>query len=379
MSQRAAKICNVTRSDRPVHYWMCRYARPKHSVMRLRRTPKAFNRNLETPRAVRVTRNATRRAVKYESVLSVTVTLCSGLLVMALFAASSRSEPPDELSEIVVRAAEPRFVAPTRRDKIGRIWAPVFINGKGPFRLVLDTGASHSAVIAEVATSLGIPLDQSPPVMLRGVTGSAIVPTIRVDSFAVGDLILTPAMLPVISDALGGAEGVLGTEGLNDKRVYIDFRHDLITIAHSRGERVPADFVALPFRRSANGLLIVKARSAGVSVQAIIDTGAQSTIGNWAMRDALVHRHVHGTPDEIYGVTTDIQPGEAFTGPLLQLGSIDIQGARITYSNVPIFDHWQLTKEPALLIGMDVIGLLDTFIIDYRRRQVLFRMSGSRR
>jgi hypothetical protein len=33
-----------------------------------------------------------------------------------------------------------------------------------------------------------------------------------------------------------------------------------------------------------------------------------------------------------------------------------------------IFDHWKLTKEPAVLIGMDVLGLLDTLIIDYRLR-----------
>ncbi len=45
-----------------------------------------------------------------------------------------------ELNELTVTAPEPRFVAPTRRDRIGRIWAPVQINGKGPFRLVLDTG-----------------------------------------------------------------------------------------------------------------------------------------------------------------------------------------------------------------------------------------------
>ncbi|HEY7740911.1 MAG TPA: hypothetical protein VIB01_09885, partial [Steroidobacteraceae bacterium] len=44
---------------------------------------------------------------------------------------------PTPLDPVAVTADEPRFVAPTRRDRIGRIWAPVTINGKGPFRLVL--------------------------------------------------------------------------------------------------------------------------------------------------------------------------------------------------------------------------------------------------
>jgi hypothetical protein len=74
---------------------------------------------------------------------------------------AAASEPPDELSEIVIQAPEPRFVAPTLRDRIGRIWAPVWIDGKGPFRLVLDTGANHSGATAPVADMLGIPLDLS--------------------------------------------------------------------------------------------------------------------------------------------------------------------------------------------------------------------------
>src|ERR1035441_4163076 len=91
----------------------------------------------------------------------------------------------EDLPQVSITAPEPRYVAPTRRDRIGRIWAPVLINGQGPFRLVLDPGASHSGVTARVAETLGMPLDQSPPVMLRGVTGSAEVPTIRVDSLTV--------------------------------------------------------------------------------------------------------------------------------------------------------------------------------------------------
>ncbi|HEX9706817.1 MAG TPA: retropepsin-like aspartic protease, partial [Steroidobacteraceae bacterium] len=96
---------------------------------------------------------------------------------------------PVVLDDIAVTADEPRFVAPTRRDRIGRIWAPVSINGQGPFRLVLDTGASHSALTARVAEALGIPVDPSHSVMLRGATGSVAVPVIPVRTLEVGDLL----------------------------------------------------------------------------------------------------------------------------------------------------------------------------------------------
>src|SRR5687767_11621692 len=90
------------------------------------------------------------------------------------------------------------FASPTRVDRIGRIVAPVMINGQGPFRLVLDTGASHSAVIPRVADSLGAAL-RSANVKLHGVTGSAIVPTISVQRLEVGDLLIDGAILPIVA------------------------------------------------------------------------------------------------------------------------------------------------------------------------------------
>ena len=298
-----------------------------------------------------------------------------GLLAMILFAASARPVPPDELSEIVVRAPEPRFVAPTRRDQIGRIWAPVTINGKGPFRLVLDTGASRSAVTPQVAETLEIPPDLSRPVLLRGVTGSITVPTIRVDSFAVGDVILTPVTLPIVTDPLGGAQGVLGTDGFAGMRIYIDFKHDLITIARSHNERVPADFASLTLERSPANLLITRAQVDDLRVHAIIDTGAQATIGNEAMRLALMRRS-HGTANYVIDVTSTSQDAQSYPSPPIQLGTITIQGARITYGDMRIFEHWHLIKEPAVLIGMDVIGLLEVFIVDYRRHEIQLRPRG---
>jgi len=284
------------------------------------------------------------------------------------------TRPPEALSPVVVEAREPRFVAPTRRDKVGRIWAPVLINGLGPFRLVLDTGASGSAVNASVAQILGLKPDASQKVLLRGVTGIVAVPTIHVDSFVVGDVIVTPATLPIVSDALGGADGVLGTEGFADKRLYIDFRHDLITITYSRGAHAQPDFVTVPFELSSTGLLVIRARVGGVRVNAIIDTGGQATIGNEAMRQALIRRHIQGTHNQVIDVTTTSQDAESFPSPPIELGSIQVQGARITYGDMHIFQHWHLIREPALLIGMDTLGLLDVFIIDYRRHELQLQL-----
>lgn len=282
----------------------------------------------------------------------------------------------EELTEIMVEAPEPRYVSPTRRDQIGRIWAPVMINGHGPFRLVLDTGASHSAVTALVALALGIPTDQSPPVMLRGVTGFAQVPTIRVDTLTVGDLAVDSPLLPIVPDALGGAQGILGAEGLAGKRIFIDFRHDKIVITYSRNERSTRDFVDIPFHAVRDTLVVVNARIGDVPVKAIIDTGGQTTVANLALRAALNRRspQFRGKPDQIIGATKDIQDGEIIAMPAIEFGSIQIRDSGVTFADLYIFKQWKLLNEPAILIGMDALGLLDTLVIDYRRHELQMRM-----
>jgi predicted aspartyl protease len=92
--------------------------------------------------------------------------------------AQAEAAPPvTALPDLTVSAPEPRYVAPTTRDRIGRIWAPVLINGQGPYRLVLDTGASRSAITERVASKLDLPVYKD-SVRLRGVTGTAIASTV---------------------------------------------------------------------------------------------------------------------------------------------------------------------------------------------------------
>jgi hypothetical protein len=291
-------------------------------------------------------------------------------------------QPSEQLTEVVVQAAEPRLVAPTRRDRIGRIWAPVYINDRGPFRLVLDSGANHSGINTHVAEALGLPPNPSRQVTLRGVTGAVAVPTVRINSFIVGDMAFGTSELPIVTDALGGADGILGTDGMSGRRILVDFRHDLITITRSNNARAELGFRTIPFQLIKGNLLAVDATVGGIRTTAIIDTGGQVTIANLALRQALERRSspLKSRPDTIMGVTTDIQDGDAArTPPLLmgvanQGGIVEIRYHNVTFGDMHIFEHWHLTSEPAMLIGMDALGLLDTLIIDYRRHELQIRM-----
>lgn len=314
-----------------------------------------------------------------------------GLLLASPAARPATPEPPpaiagkpptaataeDPSPEVLIEASEPKYVAPTLRDRIGRIWAPVMINGKGPFRLVLDTGASHSAVIARVATSLGVS-EESDPILLRGVTGEAVVPAIHVDRMEVGDLLIEPSTLPIVADAFGGAEGVLGREGLPDKRIFADFRHDRLVISRSHREHAGVGFNVIPLKLSHGGLLTADVRVGSIRTQAIIDTGGQQTVGNLALRDALMkHPPKDAVTEEIIGVTLDIQKGDAIPAPPIEIGSVKLKHVQVAFGDMFLFDHLNLTSKPTLMIGMDVLGSFDVLVIDYRMHEMQILTRGS--
>jgi len=280
------------------------------------------------------------------------------------------AEDPAPLSEVIVTAPEPRYVAPTRRDRIGRIWAPVYLNGQGPFRLVLDTGANRSVVTPAVAEALGEQVRTNSTVAVRGVTGIAVAPAIRVSAMEVGDLVLGGVLLPVMPDVFGGAEGVLGNEGLRDKRIAIDFKRDLITIRRSRRERPGAAFETLPITFVRGHLLAIEVLVGSVRATAIIDTGAPDSLGNAALLTALRRQATDAPGTAIVGVTLDVEYGDRMAVPTIQLQNVKIRGAVLTFSDVSLFRHWRMTSRPTIMLGMDVLGVLDEIIIDYRSREM---------
>ena len=309
----------------------------------------------------------------------------SALVLLAFAGATVTAATPEEppavakpaptpVEEVVVSAPEPRYVAPTTRDRIGRIWAPVLINGKGPYRLVLDTGASRSAVTRAVAEELGVPIRRN-AIRLRGATGSATVDAVRVDTLEVGDLLIDGTTLPIVGDAFGGAQGVLGGEGLGDKRIVIEFRKDRISIRRSNRERAPAGYSVVPFRFGAHHGMRIEVTVGRLKAVGLIDTGAQVTVGNSALREALMRRRPDdlAPTEDIVGVTEDVQQADTLRIPSIVAGELIVRRAPIKFSDLAIFEYWKLHREPALLVGMDVLGVLDTLVIDYRLRELQVR------
>jgi len=276
----------------------------------------------------------------------------------------------------VASIGEPRplYAEPNRLDRTGRILARVEINGRGPFRFIIDTGANRSAVAPHMISELGLSAHVEDGRQLHGVTGAAVLPWVEIDSLHAGEIQLEPRPMPVLDgEVFADADGILGVEGLQNARIAVDFDRDRVEISQSAGQRAPQGSLRVRARLEHGGLLVANGKVAGISVQVIIDTGAEHSLGNAALHTALLRkgpRHGTGSERTIIGATTATSSGLAVTVPSLEIGDASLRNLSVTFGDLHVFKVWGLNDEPAMLVGMDVIGTLQNFIVDYKRQEI---------
>lgn len=291
------------------------------------------------------------------------------LLVMSAAQAGGQqpAAPPDDTL---------LYASPTRKDRIGRILAPVMINGQGPFRFIVDTGASYSSISPQLAQTLGLVPSADSPFLVNGITGSALVPSVPIDILQAGDLSFRSIRLPVIwAPVMAGADGILGAAGLREERIMVEFNRNRVTISRAPHGLAPRGFQRVHALMTSNGLLTLEVRVGGIRARAVIDTGAERSLGNQALRDALRHwQSSRKLPQftDVYGTTTDIAQGELGLAPTISVGPLKMIDVDLIYGDFHIFEVWKMRSEPALILGMDVLGSVSSLGIDFRNQEVYF-------
>jgi predicted aspartyl protease len=264
------------------------------------------------------------------------------------------------------------YAAPTRPDRVGRMLAAVEVNGTGPYRFIIDLGANRSVLSSRLASSLGLAAAGSGTVEVHGVTGSAVVPMAVVDELRVGTIVLVDQQLPVLAGAVfADADGILGIDGLQQSRIEVDFRHDRVKIGLSDPRGAPHGYLTVPARTINEGLLLVAGRVGNVRTHVIIDTGAEYTIGNLPLQQALLRGSRKGDRREsvVTGATPGTASGDTHATPSITIGEARLRNIPVTFSDLYIFSLWGLADEPALIVGMDVLGTVHKFVVDYGRRE----------
>ena len=188
---------------------------------------------------------------------------------LCLLAVSLAAQTPDK------PAPQPAIHQAPMVERYGKPYVMVTINGKGPFRFVIDTGTGGDALVTpELATELGLPTVGHATLSDPSGQGAKRAPIVQIDSLEVAGVKFTG--IRAISHSFfaeaGTCEGLLGFTLFRDYLLTLDFPDRLVTLS---GGALATDGgkSVLPFRMP-EGVPIAYLKVDGLQpVEAQLDSG----------------------------------------------------------------------------------------------------------
>jgi len=114
-----------------------------------------------------------------------------------------------------------------------RLTTAVSINGAGPYRFLVDTGAERSLMAAEIAQELALPRGRD--VIIQGIIQGQRGVLFAIETLRMGTLVCPGLEVPVLPRAMLGVDGFLGLDVLDKHRVIFDFDAKTITVTKRQG------------------------------------------------------------------------------------------------------------------------------------------------
>lgn len=252
-----------------------------------------------------------------------------------------------------------------------RLTVPVRLSGSGPYRFLVDTGADRTAISRELAGRLG--LARGDNASLVSVSGVSTVSTANVPNLEFARRPMEIRNAPLLDSTDMGADGILGVDSLRSTRVVFDFQGQTMSIVPSAAP----DFhdepgtIVVRTKRSHGRLVVTNASANGGRLTVVLDTGAQVSIGNEALRRQLAGRELVDKAEkiELLSVTGDTISGDYTILRHLEIGGLTLGNVAIVFADARTFKQLNLDRKPALLLGMNAIGAFKKVSIDFVSRK----------
>jgi len=265
------------------------------------------------------------------------------------------------------------------RDEGSRMTMPVEIAGNS-YDFVIDTGSQRTIIATELAQKLALP--QLPPVEIVSMAGRVTVPVVTLNGLRYGDHFVEQMDALSIGHADLGGAGLIGLDGLKDKRLTLDFKARRMDIGKSR--RAPKtqsdpDTIVVEARSRLGQLILVDSRIDGKRVSVILDTGAEISVGNMALFNKLKVKKllVPPTPTTLTSVTGVDVPALFTVVRTISIGSVALENVPMVFLDAAPFAELDLADRPAMLLGMRMLRMFDRVAIDFGNRHVDFRLRQS--
>jgi predicted aspartyl protease len=254
-----------------------------------------------------------------------------------------------------------------KNERDDRMTVPVRLSASGPYRFLVDTGADHTAISRELAGRLGLAAGEAASV--NTVAGVSTIATANLPDLEFTRKPVRIRDAPLLDSANIGADGILGVDSLRSQRVQFDFETNTLSIVPSAAPDFrdePGTIVVQAARRNGR-LVFTDATANGRSLTVVIDTGAQLSIGNDALRAQLIGR---GLVDQAQKVELEAVTGEKISGDYmfvreLEIGGVTIKDLAIVFADAHTFKKLKLDRRPALLLGMNAIRAFKKVSIDF--------------
>ena len=110
-----------------------------------------------------------------------------------------------------------------------------------------------------------------------------------------------------------------------------------------------------------------------ISAKAVIDTGAERTLGNLALQNAMNKGQQEARPVVAPWCTAPRPTSPTATcrkSRKPRIGDMTLTNLEVIFADFHVFKLWGSTRNRRMLIGMDMLGVLDRLVIDYRRNEV---------
>ena len=258
-----------------------------------------------------------------------------------------------------------------KNDQTDRMTVPVHVSGAGPFQFLVDTGADHTAISKEIAGRLG--LARGDGASIHTVAGVSAVTTADVPDLELTRKPVSVRDAPVLDAAAMGADGILGVDSLRSQRIEFDFEGKTMSIVPSavrEAKDEPGTIVVKAARKNGR-LLFTDARANGRDLTVVIDTGAELSIGNNALRQELLRNDLVDTAQKIQlqAVTGEMISGDYMFVRELEIGGVTIKNLAIVFADAHTFHKLKLDRRPALLLGMNAIRAFKKVSIDFASRK----------
>lgn len=262
-------------------------------------------------------------------------------------------------------------------DRSNRMTVPVRVGRHGRFRFIVDTGSQRTVISNEIATRLALaPIEKR---RIVGIAGREIADTAVIDELVLGRRSFSNMPVLLFEAEHIGADGLIGTDSLQNQRVLIDFVNNSMTVSDARSQGGNSGFeIVVTARRRAGQLIMTQAEVDGVRTAIIIDTGSDTSIGNRALQRALGQRGTL-TSAVLTSVTGQEVTVEIGFASKIDIGGVAITNAVIAYADGPAFGALKLDSRPAMMLGMRELRLFRRIAIDFAQRKVLFDVPSKSR